>query len=165
MALAPGRGNSVGPVARARRAATSASACSAQPAGDLGGCRSTRRPNKRTCAAKERDHMVKPQCASLPGFGSPLENSLIGVGIVFFVVGFFSHTGRSRRDLDSLFHWQSAGPIPSLWRSTSRLRLRCLPQADEFSNRANAFTLGGGSSCQTPECHQRRICEPGLTIL
>ena len=142
MALAPGRGNSVGPVARARRAATSASACSAQPAGDLGGCRSTRRPNKRTCAAKERDHMVKPRCASLPEFDSPLENCLIGVGIVFFVVGFFSHTGRGRRDLDSLFHWQSAGPIPPLWRSTSRLRLRCLPSSRRVQQSRERFHLG-----------------------
>ena len=55
--------------------------------------------------------MVKPQCASLPGFGSPLENSLIGVGIVFFVVGFFSHTGRGRRDLNSLFHWSHSVPL------------------------------------------------------
>ena len=59
---------------------------------------------------------MKLRCASPPaGFGSPLDNCLIGVGIVFITVGFFSHTGRGRRDLkdlNSLFHWShSAVPL------------------------------------------------------
>ena len=57
--------------------------------------------------------MVKPRCASPPGFGSPLDldNCLIGVGIVFIIAGLLSHTGRGRRDLNSLFHWSHSVPL------------------------------------------------------